>query len=193
MDCFFQLGCLVEGVDTNHEYVRRAQNQGFTAYNSDIFFKKNHIPFDVVFLSHLVEHVSPDSLASLIPKLCALLSEHGRLIIVSPTPGERFYHDFSHIRPYLPQSIRHAFGATGMPISFGESALIELVDIYFFKDPYRTRHWRSFYMKTGFCGKITTCVNRIFDCLWRLSLGHIGAQASWLGIYELRPITIPPL
>ena len=64
----------------------------------------------LVFLSHLVEHLPPADLVLLIPRLCALLVPDGRLVLITPLLGERFFHDFSHIRPYYPQSLRHAFG-----------------------------------------------------------------------------------
>ena len=186
LDSFAALGMNVTGVDSNVEYVSRAQSKGYTAYEPDEFFGRQHEPFDVVFLSHLIEHVDPNALVALVPQLCSMLGRGGRLVIVSPTLGERFYHDFSHVRPYLPQSIRHAFGATGMPISFGEARLIELVDIYFFKDPYRTRQWRSFYIARGIKGALTRAVNRGLDLLWWCSGGRVGVVASWLGVYELR-------
>ena len=186
LDCFASLGLQATGVDTNADYVARAKEKGYAAYTPDEFFSIAHEPFDVVFLSHLIEHVAPDALVDLLPRLCAQLAKDGRLIVISPTVGERFYHDFSHIRPYLPQSIRHAFGATGMPISFGEAGLIELVDIYFFKDPYRTRQWRSFYVGSGARRVFTRIYNRLLDLLWRGSGGRIGVVASWLGVYELR-------
>ncbi len=154
---------------------------------SAAFFTTALAPFDVIFLSHLVEHLTPEQLVSLIPRLSALLAPTGRLIIISPTFGERFYHDFSHTRPFLPQSIRHAFGQTGAPISFGETTLITLVDIYFFKDPYKTRSWRSFYFGHGLKRVFTRWLNRGFDLAWQLSGGRIGVTASWLGVYQNLP------
>ena len=134
----------------------------------------------------MIEHLVPSDLAILVPRLCAVIARDGFLIVVTPTPGERFYHDFTHVRPYLPQSIRHAFGQTGAPISLGSAVLIELVDIYFFRDPYRTRLWRSFYAGSGVSKAATRLLNGVFDALWRLSGGQIGAVASWLGVYKVK-------
>ncbi len=184
---FAALGDEVVGVDTNPAYVQEALAKGIEAYDSADFFTTNLAPFDVIFLSHLVEHLTPEQLVSLIPRLSALLAPTGRLIIISPTFGERFYHDFSHTRPFLPQSIRHAFGQTGAPISFGETTLITLVDIYFFKDPYKTRSWRSFYFGHGLKRVFTRWLNRGFDLAWQLSGGRIGVTASWLGVYQNLP------
>ncbi|MEK6357101.1 MAG: class I SAM-dependent methyltransferase [Burkholderia cenocepacia] len=187
LDGFGKLGCAVTGVDANVDYVERARANGFAAYEPEAFFAAEHAPFDVVFLSHLIEHVTPDALFALVPRLCSLMHRDSRLIVVSPTPGERFYHDFTHVRPYLPQSFRHAFGTTGMPISFGEAGLLEMTDIYFFKDPYRTRMWRSFYTGGGVKRALTRSYNQLLDVAWRVSRGHIGVTASWLGVYQLKP------
>jgi SAM-dependent methyltransferase len=185
LDCFASLGFAVTGVDTNAHYVAEARVKGHEAYGCDEFFGVATGLFDVVFLSHVIEHLAPGPLIELISRLCALLASDGRLVIVTPTPGDRFFHDFSHVRPYLPQSIRHAFGQTGAPISFGQKGLIELTDIYFFRDPYRTRLWRTFYVATGIRRSLVRAVNASFDALWRVSGGRIGVTASWLGVYKL--------
>ncbi|AOJ71000.1 MULTISPECIES: class I SAM-dependent methyltransferase [Burkholderia] len=186
LDGFAALGLDVTGVDTNPDYVARARAKGYAAYEPDAFLASQQQPFDVIFLSHVIEHVSPDGLVTLVPRLCAFMHDASRMILVSPTPGERFYHDFSHVRPYLPQSIRHAFGTTGMPISFGEAGLLEMVDVYFFKDPYRTRLWRSFYTGPPLKRALTRGYNRLLDIAWRASGGRVGVIASWLGVYVLR-------
>ncbi|WP_272970766.1 class I SAM-dependent methyltransferase [Comamonas terrigena] len=186
LDLFCSLGMDASGVDINPEYIHRAVQKGQSAYDPEYFFSTDTPPYDIIFLSHLIEHLSPDELHGLIPKLCQKLSPHGKLIVLSPTHGERFYHDFTHIRPYLPQSFRHAFGATGMPNSYQEIKLLQLEDIYFFKDPYRPRYWRSFYKKTGLMPFLTRCTVAALDGMWRLSRGRCGVTASWLGVYVLQ-------
>ena len=180
---FRSLGAEVVGVDLNPQYVKDGLNAGFSMQlaNETTFVSKQ---FDVIFLSHLIEHLEPDVLISLVPKLCEWLNDGGKLIIVTPTLGERFYHDVSHIRPYYPQSIRHAFGQQGAPLSYAATTLIALTDIYFFNDPYRTRTWRSFYVGTGLKRKLVNGINNTFDFAWKLSGGRFGSLASWLGVYQ---------
>jgi SAM-dependent methyltransferase len=180
---FRSLGCTVVGVDGNPDYVREGIAADFTVYHVDDF-KAEKPEFDVVFLSHIIEHVSPSSLVDLIPTLCGCLHAAGKLVIISPVLGERFYYDFSHIRPFYPQSIRHAFGQNKEPISFGGLQLINLTDIYFFKDPYRPRTWRSYYVATGVKKWMVWGITTGSDLLWRISGGQVGALASWLGVYE---------
>jgi len=177
----------VVGVDTNPAYVAEAASKGIRACSPEVFFGAEGAEFDVIFLSHVIEHLTPEALVDLIPRLCARLAPGGWLMIVTPTPGERFYHDFSHVRPYLPQSIRHAFGQVGAPISFGESRLIELVDIHFFRDPFRPRMWRSFYFGSRPARMLVSVINAFSEAAWRLSGGRIGVVASWLGIYVRVP------
>lgn len=187
LDSFAGIFGDVVGVDTNPAYVAEAKGKGFRACSPEAFFAADDGPFDVVFVSHVIEHMTPDALVELIPRLCARLAPDGWLVIVTPTPGERFYHDFSHVRPYLPQSIRHAFGQVGAPISFGETRLIELVDVHFFRDPFRPRLWRSFYFGCPVARAVTAALGAVSVAAWRLSGGRIGVVASWLGVYALIP------
>jgi SAM-dependent methyltransferase len=184
MRCLAAVGHEVVGADANPDYVAEGRAAGFETHSPGELFA-SPADFDIVFLSHLVEHLPPAELVVLIPRLCALLAPNGRLVLITPLLGERFFHDFSHIRPYYPQSLRHAFGQQASEISFGNASLIELKDIYFFKDPYRTRTWRSFYVGRGMAGALTGALNRLFDGLWRLSGGRIGVTSSWLGVYEV--------
>lgn len=177
------LGHRAVGVDANSAYVEEGWTAGFEVHLPEEFFTKPG-RYDVVLLSHLVEHLHPTELIDLVPKLCGLLNEGGKLIVITPLFGERFFHDFSHIRPYYPQSLRHAFGQDNAPLLFGGVALIELTDIYFFRDPYRTRTWRSFYVRTSPLAPLTRALNNLFDLAWRISGGRIGAKASWLGVYR---------
>jgi SAM-dependent methyltransferase len=187
MRCFAELGFEVSGADLNTAYVAEGRAAGFATLTPEELLADPRPRFDIIFLSHLVEHLDPEDLTALVPRLCGLLLPGGRLVIITPLLGERFFHDFSHIRPYYPQSIRHAFGQQTSELSFGAATLIELKDIYFFKDPYRTRTWRSFYVGTGASGAFTRLVNRFFDLSWRVSGGRIGVKTSWLGVYEVLP------
>lgn len=183
--CFRGLGLDVAGADVNPDYIAEGREAGFRVCSPDEIFDGGDRPYDIVFLSHLVEHLTPDELVALVPKLCDRIAPGGRLVMITPLLGERFFHDFSHIRPYYPQSIRHAFGQMTSELSFGAASLVELEDIYFFKDPYRTRTWRSFYVGKGVAGALTRVLNAFFDLCWRFSGGRIGRKASWLGVYSL--------
>lgn len=183
LELFRSLGMQVTGVDINPSYIAEAQERGFEAlHESELEGLQRS--FDIIYLSHLIEHLDPEQLMVVLDKLISLLSANGRLVIISPTLGERFFFDFSHIRPYYPQSIRHAFGQSSSPLSFGATEQVVLNDIYFFKDPVRTRKWRSFYITTSRLHPLTRTLNKAFDLAWRATGGHAGITSSWLGVYQ---------
>ena len=182
LSLFASLGFAVAGVDINQQYIDRARGQGFDVHHESSLDDLER-KFDIIFLGPLIEHLSPHELIELLPRLAQKLAVGGRLIMISPVLGERFFHDFSHIRPYYPQSIRHAFGQTISPLSYGPAELLRMVDIYFFKDPYRTRGWRSFYLPGSRLHRATKMLNWLFDQAWWLSAGRVGATSSWLGVY----------
>lgn len=181
-----EIGCDVVGADVNERYLEEGEAAGFRVYDA-LKFDFAHLRFDIIFLSHLVEHLGPDDLVILIPRLCELLEPGGRLVLSTPVLGERFYHDFSHVRPYYPQSIRHAFGQQVSPLSYAPTQLIELTDIHFFRDPYRTRTWRSFYVGPAWLRNLVNLLNAGFDLMWKITGGRFGVLASWLGVYEKTP------
>ena len=180
---FRELGLQATGVDINPQYIEQAKAAGFEALH-EAELEALGERFDVIFLSHLIEHLDPNQLLHLLDRLIALLAPQGRLVMISPVLGERFFHDFSHVRPYYPQSIRHAFGQSSSPLSFGAHERIVLKDIHFFRDPWRTRLWRSFYIQDTPLSPFTRALNKGFDLAWRLSDGQLGATSSWLGVYH---------
>lgn len=180
---FREWGLTPVGVDINADYIEQARQDGFEAYHEAELDSLGQ-RFDVIFLSHLIEHLDPNQLLALLDRLITLLTPNGRLVVISPVLGERFFHDFSHVRPYYPQSIRHAFGQSNAPLSFGASERIVLKDIHFFRDPWRTRLWRSFYVPDSTLHPFTRRLNQGFDLAWRLSDGCLGVTSSWLGVYQ---------
>lgn len=173
------------GVEINQDYITALTNDGFTIYTPEKIFN-GYLLFDIIIISHVIEHMDPNELYKIIPEICNLLKENGVIIIISPILGERFYYDFTHIKPYYPQSIRHIFGQKKSLMSKESLSLIELTDVYFFKDPYKTRKWRSYYFGSRPLRYFTFSINFVFSLLWFITKGLIGAHASWLGVYKIQ-------
>ncbi len=175
----------VYGVDVNQEYVDRANLAGFKCFNVN---QVNQLPgqFDVILFSHLIEHLKYEDLSTVLNMYIEKLAPNGKIIILTPLLTPKFYYDFTHEKPYYPQSIRHAFGSNQEEISFKKTNVqLELKDIYFFRDSYRTRTWRSYYIKenNGFKHFLTTYINVFLAGIYLLSGGRIGEKASWMGVY----------
>lgn len=193
---FAEYGCPVTGVDLNPNQVENLRREGYR-----VFLPEELPPgeiFDVVFMSHVIEHTEPSDLISFLEKYLSILADDGRLILVSPVLGARFYYDFSHIRPYYPQSIWMLLGDYICPASYKSPMRIVLDDIYFFNDSIRLRcGWggvgRYYYpcvanheprWKYCLLSNIVLGLNIFFALLYRISRGSVGIGASWLGVYK---------
>jgi cyclopropane fatty-acyl-phospholipid synthase-like methyltransferase len=175
----------VYGVDVNQEYVDTANKNGFKCFNIN---QIDQLPaqFDIILFSHLIEHLKYEDLTTVLTIYIEKLAPNGKIIILTPQLTPKFYYDFTHEKPYYPQSIRHAFGSNQEEISFKKTNVeLELVDIYFFKDSYRTRTWRSYYIQKDNELKhfLTKYINVFLASIYLLSGGRIGEKASWMGVY----------
>lgn len=182
-----EMGIRCVGVDINPEQAADLLVQGFEVYTDILTLKKNS--FDCLLLSHVIEHLSGQELVKLFDSLLPLLKKNGKIILITPVLGERFYYDFTHIRPYYPQSIRMLFGGIFTPMSVKSHYFAELEDIFFFRDSFKLRLFRAFYpasSASGMAKKILLAVNTCFSFLHYYSGGRIGRTASWLGIYSIK-------
>lgn len=175
------------GIDINARQAADLQSQGFAVHTDISGLEKNS--FDCLLLSHVIEHLSGQELVNLFDSLLPLLKGNGKIILITPVLGERFYYDFTHIRPYYPQSIRMLFGGISTPMSVKSKYSAELEDIFFFRDSFKLRLFRAFYpagSASGMAKKILSAVNMFFSFLHYYSGGRIGRTASWLGIYTIK-------
>lgn len=194
MKLFAQHGCPAVGVDLNPQQVEKLRNDGFSAC------LPNELPenekFDLIFMSHVIEHLEPASLIDFLEKYLDILLPDGRLIIITPVLGERFYYDYSHVRPYYPQSVWMLLGDYVCPASYKSSMRIALDDIYFFNDSMRLRGGglgRYYYpcvaqheshLTYQLFSNAVRVINMLFALLHIMSGGRCGVKASWMGIYS---------
>lgn len=62
--------------------------------------------------SHLVEHLSPADLYTMLREMDRVLQPGGRLTISAPLLSPTFYNDFSHLKPYNPSVFQNYLGGT---------------------------------------------------------------------------------
>jgi len=185
LDLAKQLDYLPNGIEVNQEYIEKATAKGYACHHLNALTEIS-IRFDAILISHVIEHLKPEELVDVLETYIQMLNSDGILIIASPLRGERFYYDITHIRPYYPQSIWHSFGGNIEELSLGRSrSILELKDIYFVRDCYRTRNFRSYYINDGlgFASSILKITNYLLAALYNISGSRIGIRASWLGIY----------
>ena len=166
----------------NPQQVESLRGEGYEVYLPEDLPGKE---YDILLMAHVIEHMSPEALVNFMDHYLPMLKEDGRLIILTPMPGVRFWHDFTHIRPYTPQSLGMMFGIINGPASLRISKRLVLENIRFFRDRWCTRANRHYYPLNGsILEMIILIVNILLAGLHAISGGRLGALASWLGIYK---------
>jgi SAM-dependent methyltransferase len=161
-----------------------ANSKGHHAYTVEEL-KKSDKKFDIIFISHVIEHMHYRDLLSFMQFYIDRLKTGGKLILLSPLLVENFYYDFTHERPYYPQAIWQMFGDYSNSLSLQKKILIQLDDIFFIKDSFRTRTWRSYYTKKNYLAfMLTRIYNYLLAALWLVSGARIGKRLSWIGVYK---------
>ncbi len=181
-----KMQCNPVGVDINPKQIQALTEEGFTVYTNDNLPKDKS--YDIILMAHIIEHLHPHELTEFLNTYLPLLKEHGKLIVITPVLGARFYYDSTHIRPYYPQSLWMMMGDLNTPLAYRSNYSMSLEDIYFFKDSWRLREWRSFYPTPPYKGQaflkeVCRLCNLGLAYLHYFSGGRLGTTASWLGIY----------
>lgn len=92
-------------LESNSLTVKKLQNEGIDAR---LYTAPERLPFgdksvSVLHSSHLIEHLSPEDLYTLLQEIDRVLATDGILIVSAPLLWEKFYDDLSHIKPYPPK------------------------------------------------------------------------------------------
>lgn len=182
-----EIGYETYGTDVNEEYVLAGMVSGHTCY-SPADLKKLDFKFDVILISHVIEHLETVGVVELIRDCIGHMKDGSSLIIASPVLGDRFYYDMTHVRPYYPQSIWHIFGSNSEEASIKRSSeRLRLVDLAYVRDSFRLRNARGYYINDGLglIYHIIRAMNYFLASLYLLSIYKIGRNASWIGCYKL--------
>ena len=92
-------GTKTVGIDHNEFVIQQCRSEGFDAHTTNEFNASKELSaqkFDVLLMSHLLEHLTFDDAVGLVRSYLRNLSEGGRVIIICPQPnGQR--RDATHI------------------------------------------------------------------------------------------------
>lgn len=188
LDLAKETGYRTFGIEINESYIEKANQKGYSCYLLDDLLKLNQ-KFDVIMMSHIIEHLTTEQLISNFEIYLRLLKDDGQIIVASPVIGDRFYYDITHTRAYYPQSIWHVFGTNSEELSVDRTQQrVVLDDIYYLRDSFRTRETRSYYINdgTGLLYRLTRIWNYILASVYLLSGARIGKKASWVAFYKKR-------
>lgn len=142
--------------------------------------------FDVLLLSHVVEHMGPSDLAAFLAKYTSLLRPGGRLVVATPTLSPYFYDDFDHMRPYTPRAILMLLGEANAQLRFASSAAFSLEGLWFRRSPLEIRDCAARFLRGPAYWPL-----RLTDyagaAIFFLSGGLLGRATGWVGLFRKGP------
>lgn len=98
----------IVGLDWNTESLKKCKNHNYNVIKCNVL----SLPFQDesisgVHCSHLIEHLFPQDVHSVLCEFNRIIEKGGMLVIRSPLLWDGFYSDLTHIRPYNPDVIIH--------------------------------------------------------------------------------------
>lgn len=171
----------VLGVDVNQDIVKANLDAGLKCMTVQEFEKTNNM-YDVLLMSHIIEHFQSNELIKFIDTYLDRLKVGGYLIIATPLYSPYFYEDFDHVKPYHPTGINMVFGNNSAQVQYYSKNKIELLDIWFRKGPFKLNFSPGLYVRKY--SRIPMIINLMFAILFRLSFGLIARTDGWMGFYR---------
>jgi 2-polyprenyl-3-methyl-5-hydroxy-6-metoxy-1,4-benzoquinol methylase len=105
----------IEGWDWNSASVQYCRDKGWNVRKVDITEPVSYIygakacQLGGIHCSHVLEHMLPCDAYKVINNIDRLLKPGGIAVIRTPMMSSIFWDDFSHIKPYSPNALRHYF------------------------------------------------------------------------------------
>jgi len=141
-----QQGISYTGVEVNPETVQHNRALGRNVFSVDEFDSTLN-SFDILLLSHIIEHFGHQSLIAFLNSYLKRLNVGGIIVIFTPLYHRGFYDDFDHVKPYSPSAARQIFchsatqtQGTGLIGKYAE------LDLWFKRDPlwhsHANRKWQ---------------------------------------------------
>jgi len=120
------------GVDSNKKNVllckKKKLNVVFASVTNLPF---NNDSFNGVHCSHLIEHLMPKDAHKMLCEVSRVLKKGGIFVLSTPILWKGFYNDFTHIKPYNPESILRYLVDDGQNKSLSDiKARFEKIDFY---------------------------------------------------------------
>ncbi len=175
-------GYEVLGVDVNPQLVEANKKQGLDCITVENF-SQNTDHFDIILMSHIIEHFHPSDLKDFMDAYLDKLKLGGYLIIATPLLTKSFYDDFDHIKPYSPLAIIMVFGKAVTQVQYYSRNKLSLTDLKFRRRQYRLTFGRGKYVRS-WTTKFYQVVDFVSTLLCLTSGGWLGTKDGWVGIFR---------
>jgi SAM-dependent methyltransferase len=172
----------VLGVEVNEQIVRANRETGLPCISVDEFARTPE-DFDLLLMSHVIEHFAPAALVPFMDSYLDRLVPGGALVIATPLLGPFFYDDFDHVKPYHPIGLMMVFGEGEAQVQYYARNRLALEDVWVRRSPLRLGHGRGRYI-----GSWRPRARQIGDfagaLLFRATGGLIGTADGWVGLFR---------
>ena len=175
-------GLTATGVEVNPEIVAANISKGLRCVTRDEFDKSKDM-YDVMIMSHVIEHFSPERLLAFMDYYLDRLRIGGRLIIATPLMSDYFYDDFDHVRPYQPTGLLLVFGGNRAQVQYYARTQLKLRDLWFRKSPFRISFARSRFVRVPWRYGLIA-VDFLNALAFIASLKLFGKSDGWVGVFE---------
>lgn len=177
-------GYKVLGVDINPQIIATNQNQGLNCLTVEEFVQQHNTEqFDIILMSHIIEHFHPSELKDFMDKYLDQLKTGGYLIVATPLLNDQFYDDFDHIKPYTPLAIIKVFDTLATQVQYYSRNKLRLIDLKFRRRHYQSSLKRGIYVRS-WSTKFYQVGEFLSILLCRISFGWLGKKDGWVGIFR---------
>jgi SAM-dependent methyltransferase len=175
-------GVEATGVEINPQIAATVRSAGLRCMTAEEF-NASQEQYDVVLMSHVIEHFAPAELLSFMDAYLDRLKPGGRLVIATPLMSDYFYDDFDHIRPYQPAGIQMVFGEGAAQVQYYSRNKLALRDLWFRRSPKRISYARARYVPTR-AYWILFALDLLASGAFLLSARLFGTTNGWVGVFE---------
>lgn len=175
----------VLGVEANSEIISYMTNKKYKVISPQNFQQKNKKKFDLILMSHFIEHFSSDDLIEILNTYLKFLKPNGFLVIATPTMNKYFWEDATHVRPYDTASIMQITKSKAQVRYHTKNNLI-LEELHFFRTPILFKYEALMFKVNGnkcayyFC----SAFNILSKVVFNLSGSYLGLRQSWIGVFK---------
>ena len=175
-------GFSAAGVDINRRAVQANRDNGFRCFLPDEFDRTEGL-YDVVLMSHIIEHVTPGELLEFMDHYLDRLKIGGHLIVMTPTLWSRFYDDFDHVRPYPPKSLAKVFCYENPQAQYKSRNRLELLAVRIRRREFALSRLSTFPGNRA-SRLVRTAIDSVLRHLYYVSFGLIGRVNGWVGLFR---------
>ena len=180
-------GLFPVGIEINENIAQAVRKDDFKCYSPEDE-KLINTEFDVILMSHIIEHFDYNSLYDMMNYYLDRLKPGGHLIIATPLLGRRFYDNFDHVKPYTPIAIEEVFGRRGLQVQYQSKHELELIDLWLRRRALHLQLFSSLLRrKMSFTKIVLGSVNIGLALLHIFTLRLIGSTDAWAGLYRKVP------